>query len=437
MGGRLLDWLGQGNAADRPAAIDVPTLVPANSAVFFYAKDTKILSVYDEADSDWYEIDAAALSTLSFETLPDVDWSTPPTDGQVFEWDTGTAKLVPTSLYVKTQEEFQDAVGAMGVNGTGTTFVYDDGAGTFKFDCTITQYTDELAQDAIGAAFAAGTHVGLTITYDDVGNVFDVEIVDSYVNALADARIAAATLDDLSDVGATAPALGQVPTWDGAKYEPATPPGGVDSYEAGPPGSVFTAASFTSWINQGTSTIADGVDALIFRPQRGTPAIRYAMLGATPAAPFDIYMRAEVTQLSSLANTAFSQFEFGLVFKDNADDELIFCNFGQVRISGDEQVYAVRNIRRMNGANSQTISATPIAREELLTQWQWMHVNVTSTTITFEISPDGKNWIEVGTESIATFVDVVDQYGIGCYSNDAGTGTPAIIISYLSHTAPA
>jgi hypothetical protein len=40
-------------------------------------------------------------------------------------------------------------------------------------------YTDEQAQDAIGAAFAAGTHVGLSITYDDASNRFNFAVTDS------------------------------------------------------------------------------------------------------------------------------------------------------------------------------------------------------------------------------------------------------------------
>lgn len=194
MGGRLLDWLGQGLAADRPLAVDVPTLVPANSAVFYYAKDTQILSVFDENLLDWLDIDAAALAAIAFATLPDVDFSTPPTDGQVFAWDLGASKLVPYSIpAIPTTEQTQDLVGAMGVNGTGTVFSYDDVGGFFTFDCTVTQYTDELAQDAIGAAFAAGTHTGITVTYNDGSNKYDLAVtITQYTDELAQDAIGAA-----------------------------------------------------------------------------------------------------------------------------------------------------------------------------------------------------------------------------------------------------
>ena len=39
-----------------------------------------------------------------------------------------------------------------------------------------TQYTNEMAQDAVGAAIAAGTQTGITVTYDDVNNKIDFEV---------------------------------------------------------------------------------------------------------------------------------------------------------------------------------------------------------------------------------------------------------------------
>lgn len=42
-----------------------------------------------------------------------------------------------------------------------------------------TQYTDEMAQDAIAAAIAAGTHSGITITYDDAAGKFNLTVAAS------------------------------------------------------------------------------------------------------------------------------------------------------------------------------------------------------------------------------------------------------------------
>ena len=193
MGGRLVDWLGQGVAADRPLAAAVAGLTNSQGAAIYFANDTKILSFYDHTGPIWFDVDVAAVSALSFSTLPDVDWSTPPTDGQVFTWDTASSKLVP---------------------------------GDFPLT-----FNAEDAQDALDAAFAAGTHVGITITYDDTGNFFDFEVDAAFVQSLADGRIAtevpplvvagiaAASIDDLADVDLTIPpVLDDVLKWDGTKF---------------------------------------------------------------------------------------------------------------------------------------------------------------------------------------------------------------------------
>jgi hypothetical protein len=50
---------------------------------------------------------------------------------------------------------------------------------------TVTQYTDELAQDAVAAALAAGTHTNVTVTYDDVGNSISLAASSAYTDEQA------------------------------------------------------------------------------------------------------------------------------------------------------------------------------------------------------------------------------------------------------------
>lgn len=181
MGGRLLDYIAQGVAASRPAAAGMPALIQAGGASIYYANDTLIFSFFNDDTVAWDELDIGALTGL-FADLADVDWTTPPTDGQIFEWDTATSKLIPVAKPAGfTDELAQDALATAFAAGShsGLTITYDDGTNKFDFAVTITQYTDELAQDAVGAAFAVGTHVGVTVTYDDASGLFDVEIVEA------------------------------------------------------------------------------------------------------------------------------------------------------------------------------------------------------------------------------------------------------------------
>lgn len=220
MAGRFLDHMGQGAYADRPLAVDMPTLVPSGAAAIYYSNDNYLLSIWDTDLADWFEIDVNALASLLFQNLPDVDWSTPPTDTQIFAWDVGLGKLIPVDQPANwTIEQIQDLVGAMLVGVSGITATYDDTLGELQFTVTVTQYTDEMAQDALAAAFAAGTHVGLTVSYVDGSNHFNIEIDDAYIEGIADAQIAAASIGDLNDVDLTGIIAGDSIVWNGTFFE--------------------------------------------------------------------------------------------------------------------------------------------------------------------------------------------------------------------------
>lgn len=58
--------------------------------------------------------------------------------------------------------------------GGGLDAIYDA-----RYAAIADAFTNEKAQDAIAAAFAAGTQTGLTITYDDVNNKFDITVTST------------------------------------------------------------------------------------------------------------------------------------------------------------------------------------------------------------------------------------------------------------------
>lgn len=68
-----------------------------------------------------------------------------------------------TNLYF-TDERVDDRVATLIQNGTGITWAYDDTLGTLTPTVTITQYTDELAQDAVGAMVTDGSLVYVDAT---------------------------------------------------------------------------------------------------------------------------------------------------------------------------------------------------------------------------------------------------------------------------------
>lgn len=134
MGGRLHDWIASGLYASRPSAASaLANTHPSGTSLYFSSDTGDILSVLDASGPAWIEINMSSL-TGAFASLSDVDWSTPPTDGQIFEWDTTSSKLIPVAKPTDwTTEQLQDLVGAMLGAVVGLVATYDDPTGTLQW----------------------------------------------------------------------------------------------------------------------------------------------------------------------------------------------------------------------------------------------------------------------------------------------------------------
>ena len=106
-------------------------------------------------------------------------------------YDDAANSISLTGAVTYTDEKAQDAVASMLTEGAGIDLTYDDGANTLTIASTITQYTDELAQDAAYAALSAGTHTGVTVAYDDTGNAISLtNTITQYTNEMAQDTVA-------------------------------------------------------------------------------------------------------------------------------------------------------------------------------------------------------------------------------------------------------
>lgn len=308
MGGRLLDYIAQGYAANRPLPADMPARIAVGGASIYYATDTSVMSFFNADSIAWNE----------------------------FVTNMNT-------------EQVQDIVGAMILNGGGLTIVYDDLAGTVTITSTVTQYTDEMSQDAVAAMIAAGTHVGLTITYDDVLNKLSfVNTVTQYTNAMADARVAAASINALADVDTVTvpPANGDGFVWDSVAglWKPGASGGysdeqardavaamlaagihtGISVTNDDPANSMALAlvyptlanTGFNTWVNQGTATAVDSIRGIaITGPNDGAHVLR-GRHKAAPATPYIARVRCQWGYASGSA----SGIVFG--FRDSATGKM-------------------------------------------------------------------------------------------------------------------
>lgn len=204
----------------------------------------------------------------------------------------------------------------------------------------------------------------------------------------------------------------------------------ANCYEAGPPGTVPNVASLT-WVNQGSASASDGTRALLFDAQ--CDGNNHFLKTSTPATPFDIYCKADSISLSTAGDTTFMDAQTGIILRDGTNGDLLTIYMLQRRISGDEQQEYGTGIDYFTATN--TYSTTPIYRVGGC-PYKWLRVNVTSTTITMYVSTDGINWLQVGTETIATRIGAVTEYGL-FHKADANNTTSRAIFSYFSTTAPA
>jgi hypothetical protein len=125
---------------------------------------------------------------------------------------------------------------------------------------TITQYTDEQAQDQAASLLTSGTHTGISYSYVDASNKIDSTV-----------SLAGFSIDALSDVDTTtsAPSSGQALAWDGSKWIPTTISGGSRApyttissfpYTIVAPASTVVKSKF--YISQGASAVTVNLPAV-------------------------------------------------------------------------------------------------------------------------------------------------------------------------------
>lgn len=206
---------------------------------------------------------------------------------------------------------------------------------------------------------------------------------------------------------------------------------GGSSYEAGPIGTVPTAASLT-WVNQDSATIADGTGALILTSQ--TNSELHGLYKTAPATPFSVYARHHHTYISTAAVTNAQQINAMIILRDSSDGEIVTFGYQDTKVSGDEQELREVGFKRWTNAGA-FVGDGDVNWLKPGENFPWLRVANDGTTLTGFISADGKNWLPIGTEALASHIDTADEYGFGTYTATNATEHIAVI-SYLGTTAP-
>jgi hypothetical protein len=306
--------------------------------------------------------------------------------------------------------------------------VDEEGNPTPYFQRIMQELSDAKISESLLAALGGDPGEDAVLAWDDTADAIEFVPNDELLS-----------LDDLTDVdtSTTPPTDGQALVWVDADSEwapgdVAASGGGGFTYEAGPP-TPPTTSLLSTWDNQGTSTVTDGAQALILKPQ--LDAITHGRYMTAPATPYDVYCRLEVNVLSTTSSTTSIDIRAGIMFKDTAgDNERLVFSVCQQRASGDENVLYPTVLERWTGASPPVSSSTALVTYDS-TPWKWMRVNNSGTVLTFYVSKDGIDWLTVGTESLATHIDGAASVGVAARAS-ANDTQATVYFSYFSFNPP-
>lgn len=176
-----------------------------------------------------------------------------------------------------------------------------------------------------------------------------------------------------------------------------------------------TVSGFTA-VNQGAASFTDGsFGVLMTSSASGSDSVRILSAAAPITSTWNVYLRLEELGTKSLSAGG------ALILRNSSSGKLLFLGF-----SNTNDLIFVRY-------NSPTSFSANIATYNNIRQVpKWLRFQVTSTTVTAYCSPNGRDWLTLGTESLATFITSIDEAGFGINT----VGTPWVLFSSFSFSAP-
>jgi hypothetical protein len=248
------------------------------------------------------------------------------------------------------------------IAGTGLTGGGDLTADrTFNIDTTAEA---ERVRDVIGAALVAGSNI--TITVNDAGDTITIASTGGGSGSWPERSI-------------TKPAV----------------------------------ASFTLQ-NVGTAAASDVTNGVFLSvPTVASGTIRFLKYTAGPASftSFTMIMRSKAVNINNGAS-----YPSSFILRNSSSGKiLIFSNHYQ---QGTQYL-----CQRWTNYTSFSANSIGPSSYNPINYFPWQKLTVAAGVATFYMSPDGINWITLGTETISTFISSVDEVGIGAMTNTAAADT--------------
>lgn len=158
-----------------------------------------------------------------------------------------------------------------------------------------------------------------------------------------------------------------------------------------------------TWRNQGTGTISIFSERarIVFNPGNSTYISRFIYQTA-PTAPWEF-----IAKFSADSSLALAQVITGIALERTSNSNVLLWGYG---LSNNNRI----NMLSLNGGN--TLASNYISTGG--TGFEWMHniylkITNDATTLGFYISKDGILWTLCGTQTIATYIGVINNIGFG------------------------
>ena len=179
-------------------------------------------------------------------------------------------------------------------------------------------------------------------------------------------------------------------------------------------GDVLTASSFT-WVNQGTSTVADEGDGLVIRPQAGAGTNLRGLYITAPSTPWTCIILAFMGPGQVAGSSDFGG---------------IMC-----RESSSSKIETFRFLPKVGKVTSRYTNATTFSsnfgtQQDLAYNWFWHRLDDDGTNLTWYHGVNGVNWKSHASQARGTFFTTgPDQVGFCCQANSTGA------VNYPFHIA--
>jgi hypothetical protein len=185
--------------------------------------------------------------------------------------------------------------------------------------------------------------------------------------------------------------------------------GGGGSYEPAP-NRIPLVSQFT-WFNQGLGTASDGIGALLADFHIDTNF--HGLIEPVPGAAFDYYVRMEGMHFNANATAGSPYYQLGPMLFNSANNRAIAFVMGQeITGAGTSIGY------RVPATGIPAASFNVVYHTGSVKPYRWFRMGSNGTTITMYVSPDGRNWLTMGTELLSAYIAAVTHAGVCSRVND-------------------